>query len=323
MPSHSISVALCTYNGERYLEDQLCSFLSQSRRPDELVVCDDCSQDKTVDIIHSFTSITTFPVRLSINSENLGTTKNFEKAVRLCAGEIIALADQDDVWHPKKLAQIEAAFSATPSIGLVFSDAEMVDEHLQPLGYRLWQSLKFGRLQQRRVATGRLVDVLLKHNVVAGATMAIRAGFTDQAFPIPRFWMHDGWIALLIAAMADVSIIKSPLLKYRQHPTNQIGAVKKAFGEQLLNAKDKDIEVYAGYIEQLLALRERLTKFGNFGVRGLLQKVDSKISHLQVRRNMPERRLNRLLPILKELMTLRYFRYSNGSHSLAKDLFLD
>src|SRR5436190_1701827 len=151
MSRHFISVALCTYEGDRHVQAYLESLALQTRIPDELVICDDQSQDKTIEIVRRFTSKAPFSVRFTINQHNLGTRKNFEKAIGLCQGNIIALADQDDIWRMDKLMQMEDAFSGSPQVGLVFSDAEMVDEDLQPLGYSLWQSLKFSSFEQKRV----------------------------------------------------------------------------------------------------------------------------------------------------------------------------
>ena len=123
------SVAMCTYNGAAYLEEQLDSIARQIRLPDELVVCDDNSSDESLRILRSFAARSAFPVRLHSNESNLGSTKNFEKAICLCSGDVIALADQDDVWHPEKLAILEREFSSTPDVGLVFTDAEIVDEN--------------------------------------------------------------------------------------------------------------------------------------------------------------------------------------------------
>src|SRR6266704_3029265 len=106
MSKFQISIALCTYNGARFLPEQLESIAAQTRLPDEMVVCDDRSADETTDIIRTFAKNALFPVRLEINEQKLGSTKNFEKAIRLCHGEIIAPADQDDVWNPQKLSKL-------------------------------------------------------------------------------------------------------------------------------------------------------------------------------------------------------------------------
>ena len=133
-----ISIALCTYNGEKFLQAQLDSIEQQTLLPDELVVCDDCSSDGTIDILEKFRKRASFPVHIHPNKINLGSTQNFEKTIRLCTGDIIALSDQDDVWRPNKLERLKDALQANPDAGYVFSDAELVDEHLLPLGCRLW-----------------------------------------------------------------------------------------------------------------------------------------------------------------------------------------
>src|SRR4029078_1399724 len=136
MPRVRISVAMCTYNGAEFLPAQLESIFGQTRRPYEIVICDDVSTDETISLIPD-------TVVLHRNEENLGTVKNFEKAIGLCTGDVIALSDQDDVWRPDKLALIEGAFQKTPNAGLVFSDAEIVDEDLDPLGRRMWDEVGF------------------------------------------------------------------------------------------------------------------------------------------------------------------------------------
>src|SRR5689334_22293429 len=123
-----ISVALCTYNGSRYLKEQLDSIASQTRRPDEVVIRDDVSADNTVKIAQQFAETVPFPVHIHRNPENLGSTRNFESAIEACRGEIIALSDQDDVWESQKLERIETEFAADPGLGTVFSDAVLTDD---------------------------------------------------------------------------------------------------------------------------------------------------------------------------------------------------
>lgn len=137
----TISIAMCTYNGERFIQEQLDSFLKQSRLPDELVVCDDGSQDMTISILEDFCRRAPFPVRIFINSANLGYSRNFEKAMSICRGDIIAFSDQDDVWKPQKLARFEHFFKERPKVGCVFCNASLVDEELKPLGRSVLGSL--------------------------------------------------------------------------------------------------------------------------------------------------------------------------------------
>src|ERR1700678_75351 len=129
-----ISVALCTYNGERFLSQQLASVQQQTRLPDEVVVCDDQSTDGTVEMVRAFAASVSFPVRIFENERNLGFAANFERAIGLCEGNLIALSDQDDIWYPVRLERSEQEFTAHPEAGLVFSDADVIDDSNQLVG---------------------------------------------------------------------------------------------------------------------------------------------------------------------------------------------
>src|ERR1700733_215732 len=135
-----ISVAMGTYNGGARLSRQLSSLAGQTRLPDELVVFDDASSDATPRILHDFGEAAPFPVRIHVQNENVGSTENFEAAIRLAEGDIIATCDQDDVWYPEKLRAIEEAFESIHGADMVFSDGDVVDDDLRPLGYSLWDS---------------------------------------------------------------------------------------------------------------------------------------------------------------------------------------
>ena len=219
----TISIALCTYNGEFFLTEQLKSISEQTRLPDELVVCDDRSSDRTLQILHEFAASAPFPVRIVLNESNLGSTKNFEKAISLCGGDIIALSDQDDVWLPYKLARTEEEFKKSASTGAVFTNADVVDADLHPLGFSLWESESFGPPIRKAFEKGNPFLLLLRRNIVTGATMAFRSEFRNLVLPISRYWIHDAWIALLICSAAKISFIDEKLILYRQHATNQIG----------------------------------------------------------------------------------------------------
>lgn len=310
-----LSVALCTHNGAKFISAQLESIATQSRPPDELIVCDDCSSDSTVDIIRTLAVDAPFPVRLQVNSTNLGSTKNFELAISRCSGDVIALSDQDDVWPPDKLLRIETFLAAAPEIAAVFSDADMVDAGLRPLGYRLWQSVRFTRFQQNRIRNGAAVEVLLKHNVVTGATLAFRSQFRRHLLPIPDEWVHDGWIALMLASTARLGMIAEPLLLYRQHATNQLGALRKGVIEKLKDLPLRDRSVLSIYRSQCLEAKSRLLQIGIASTAPVIRMLDDKVSHLEWRNGLPTLRPLRLPFILHELMNGRYFRYSSGSQA--------
>src|SRR5215212_2843702 len=102
-----ISVAMCTYNGAEFLSAQLQSIMAQSRPPDEIIICDDVSIDTTRSLLRQFATESSIPITLHFNDQNLGSTKNFEQAITLCTGDVIALSDQDDVWRTDKLQVLE------------------------------------------------------------------------------------------------------------------------------------------------------------------------------------------------------------------------
>ncbi len=168
MDKQLVSVAMCTYNGAKYIQEQLDSIAAQSRLPDELVVCDDRSSDNTIEIVKSFGSKVPFSVSLYLNEENLGIIKNFEKAISLCTGNIIALSDQDDVWKPNKIEKILTAFAENLGAGYVFSNAELVNESLMPLGSSLWESLGIEDNFLKEYSQDTQVRILLKQSVTWG-----------------------------------------------------------------------------------------------------------------------------------------------------------
>lgn len=319
---------MCTYNGADFLSPQLQSIIAQSRQPDEIVVCDDCSTDNTRILLEEFAAESPFPVLLHFNEHNLGSLKNFEKAISLTTGDVIALSDQDDVWHRDKLRQIEETFSQVPQAGLVFSDAEIVDMDLRPLGRKMWDEVNFDAHKKKLVRTGRAIDVLITGWTVTGATMAFRSQFVKLALPVPEdiAMIHDGWIALAVASVSDVALIEQPLIKYRQHSRQQIGAPTRAQAEtsgklQALEKAFRRRNLSADLYKTLATLEERLTAHkSTFDTRNALSFIGNYSLHLNVRANLPQRRLNRVPSILRELLTLRYHEYANGFKSAAKDL---
>ncbi len=321
-----ISVAMCTYNGAAFLPAQLESIAGQSRKPDEIIICDDGSTDQTRTLLEQFAKESSIPVSLKFNEQNLGSIKNFEQAIRLCTGDVIALSDQDDVWRSDKLQKIEEAFQNVPAAGLVFSNAEIVDETLKPLNRRMWDEVGFDSHKRKLVRIGRALEVLITGWTVTGATMAFRSEFVKLSLPIPDgiAMIHDGWIALTIATVADVVAIEEPLIEYRQHARQQIGAplqaakaAEQANPVQALRRRNTsaDLQKILATLEERLLAREN-----SYDTSKALSFVGDYSFHLNVRANLPHNRLNRVPRILRELLTRRYHGYANGFKSAAKDL---
>lgn len=321
---------MCTYDGARFLREQLDSIAGQTRLPDELVVCDDGSRDGTLPLLESFAAAAPFPVRIHVNPTQLGTAKNFERALGLAAGAIIALADQDDVWYPHKLERLERELARSERIGLVFSDADVVEDRLRPAGYRLWQAMRAFERNRRLLGRGRLFEALVRDNLVTGCTAAFRSHYKDLVIPVATACAHDSWIALVIAAVADVARIDAPLLAYRQHPANQTGLaryrekhaseqrVRTAPADKLSQIERQAARLRAAY-ERLERKRERFpTSEARLRVlRGAIRHAERRIAIL--REPSPARRL---LRATWELATLRYVRYSDGLRRCRKDVMV-
>jgi len=340
----SISVALCTYNGAKYLREQLDSIAGQTRLPDELVVCDDRSQDATLEILEEFGKKVSFSVAIYQNETNLGSTKNFEKAIRLCSGEIIALCDQDDAWKPHKLERLTDALEAHHEAGYAFSDAELADENLLPLGRYLWESVGFKGEFQESFIQGDQFNCLNKQHIVTGATMAFRAdvGKLTMPFPTQGKWIHDGWIALLASAMGAVGIpISEPLIFYRQHAGQQIGA-PKPFQKRRANRKpvtlrDKYLELkenskylftqWEKTCSEKLEIKEALEQLvRNHPTEVLQHNLDYlrefETHFLSRRKILTSKQFGRYGLILREALSGRYGQFSDSWRSIFRDLFL-
>lgn len=314
-----ISVALCTYNGEYYLQQQLESIINQSVLPDEIVVCDDSSTDNTVDILKNFSKNSPVPLRIYINEKNLGVSKNFERAISLCVGDIIFLSDQDDVWLPYKIEKIVQKFDSNKDCTYVFSDAFIVDSELGSMGYKMWESIDFNRSQRKKFSRGYQLDILLKHNVVTGATMAFRSSLRKVILPISELWIHDAWIALLGSIVGRGCFIEEPLIYYRQHTHQLIGGKKVGVFDRVEKSLSTGISEYILDIKRYEILDGRI-----FEVKGSYNnKVEDKISFLKQRQEIYEHpQLLNLIVVVCELFNGRYRRYQNGFGSALKDAFI-
>lgn len=326
-----VSVALCTYNGERYLHQQLASLVAQERAPDELVVCDDNSSDSTLAILKEFAESAPFEVRVTANATNLGSSKNFERAISLCTGDVVFLADQDDVWLPEKIKLMCAKFEVDNEVGLVMSDAEVVNTDLRSSNTTLWRRTGFDETAHAIVRTGDAFAELLKHSATFGLTMAFRSSYKNLILPLPAttavpnspLMIHDAWIALLIAAVARVEIVDEVLTLYRQHDQQQTGARgfwtdarRRRTTFQAINktAFMTAAETYQALRQCLMSdARCRVSPHG-------WQRFDEMTKHARARGAMPRTRWQRLAIIGRELASGRYARWSNGVMSAVKDM---
>jgi len=316
---NKISVALCTYNGELYLREQLESILKQTHLPDEIIVCDDCSTDSTLEILDEFRKIFPIPFEIYLNKKNLGVSKNFERAISLCTGDIIVLSDQDDVWMLERIKKVIEVFDNKKDCSYVFSNAYVVNENLYQSGYTMWESISFNKRQRENFKKGFQLDILLKHYVVTGATMAFRSELKKNILPIPNIWFHDAWIALMGSIFGKGCFIDEPLIYYRQHNSQLIGGKKSSIVEKSM--KSLSTGVYNYFIEKQRygILNDRVFRL----LGEINSKIQDKISFLVQRIKIYESSGLSGLPIItRELFNGRYFKYSNGLESAVKDFFV-
>lgn len=329
-PPLRLSVAMCTYDGAPFLEEQLASIEQQVRLPDEVVVSDDGSRDATFDMVERFANRVPFRVELQRNPERLGSAKNFEQTMRRCTGDVIVLSDHDDVWHPTRLEVTQEAFTATPDLGGLFSDAVLIDEQSRSLGPWLWDGLGFSPAMRAQFSNGGAISILSSVNVVTGATLALRADLRELVLPVPPGWVHDYWLALLIASVAELRMVPEPLVNYRLHDHQQIGVpgaqslwyhVRRK--SQLVRRMRKPVRPLVGTVaEQYREALEELTAWGGGPVDPrALRELHNKVRHFEARAEM-ERTASRWRLVATELRSGRYHRYSAGLTSAAKDLAL-
>lgn len=303
---------MCTYNGAKYLAEQLESIARQSRQVDELVVCDDMSTDGTIGVLEEFAAKAPFPVRIHINEVNLGSTRNFDKCMELCRGEILVLCDQDDVWAYDKVQRQVDYLADHPGHEAVFSDAYLIDEKGQKLDHMLWDNFGFNRERQAKWKSGKAKDLLFEGYIVTGATLAVRKRALSYLSPFPvhlRPYIHDAWIALVLSLNDKIGFIPDPLLSYRVHAGQQVGFGQKLEPVRLKDRWKRDRNKKISPIRQRAELLKALIGALE-GVKGIspasLTRLKELQIHFQTRASLPENRLKRLEPAISELVKGRY-----------------
>lgn len=213
-----ISVAICTFNGEKYIKDQLLSIVHQNRAVDEIIICDDRSTDKTLEICEKILKKSGVDYKIYKNDHSLNVVKNFKKCYSLCNGDIIFSCDQDDVWKCDKVEKIEKVFLENPDINLVATNAELIDSNDNLMNLSLREGIGFVMNQPKDA-----LDCLLNTYCITGATMAIRKEFANEYYFISKYWLHDGWLALMASLNNSLMYIDDKLISYRLHGNNQCG----------------------------------------------------------------------------------------------------
>lgn len=221
-----ISVALCTYNGAEFLQEQLESIIGQTDKANEIVVCDDGSTDNTMGIIKKIADgAPSISWVIEVNERRLGISANFEKAISLCTGDLIFLSDQDDVWKPGKIETIKRFFKDHPEKDAVFTNTKLFGDTGKK-SLTGWDAIYFRPLDRLKIEQEQLFRyVVFYGNVVTGATMALRQNVINYLVPfqLQKHMLHDEWMALKLLSLHKLGILDEELMYYRIHHNQQIG----------------------------------------------------------------------------------------------------
>lgn len=298
-----ISVAMCTYNGEKYIQEQLESIINQSMPPDEIVICDDCSKDNTLEILKDTLNSYDGIVQLVSNKHNLGYRKNFEKAISLCHGDIIFLSDQDDVWNKDKIEIIKTEIEKDKNILLAFHDVEIVDENLCLINKSFWNVLHFDYMKFIENDFRRLME----SNVIQGSACAFRKELFTYAVPFPECAVHDEWLGLIAYAKGAILPVNLKLAKYRQTNNNAIGAGNITFIKKIKRYLNNSKAEYNPYIKAIEKRQEIIQVYYNYIIKENELKKFNKITFEFYNKRIDWLRNRSILNIITSMDYFKFF----------------
>ena len=322
----TISVAMRVYNSSRFVGEQLASILTQSSPPEQIVIGDDGSDDNTLALITAMIE-TEQQARPSwktevtiLSSGHVGITANIERTIAACTGDIVIICDHDDRCAPTRFEWIRAAFEQQPELLFIHSDATLIDEGGDPRGVLLTERQLVTGWERERYRGGAAFPVLIRRNIVTGATAAFRRELVSHAVPFPRAWVYDEWLGIVAAGMGRLSFLEEPLLQYRQHSSNKQGVRRRSAREKagmLLavgNGRNERLQARAA------VLVERLSGLGALVPPQNLTLANAKLRHESARARLPRNRFLRALPVLRAAGSGAYARFARGRKDIVLDL---
>jgi glycosyltransferase involved in cell wall biosynthesis len=238
-----VSIALCTYNGEKYLEEQLLSLVSQSYANIEIIAVDDCSSDRTYSILKKYEE--KYKIKIYQNEKNLGFVKNFEKAIGLCNGDYIALADQDDVWD---LHKIEILMKHIKDHVLIYHDSELINSSGTSKGKTMLDLMNFVK--------GSNPLNFLFYNCISGHSVLFKRDLLNYFFPVPNFLFHDMWLGFVASSLGSITYVEQCLVKYRQHEETKTDLLKEKNSTNVPSKREERIQMYRDLLEKIRLFKE-------------------------------------------------------------------
>ncbi len=222
-----IGVLIATYNGERYLQEQLDSIIEQTKRVDEIIVSDDNSSDNTAAIVNQYIENNKdIRIKFVINQGKRGVTCNFENAFRHSTSDLLFFCDQDDVWNENKVSCFLEAAERFPEYGLYFSNATLTDGSLKPIGKSVWDVFYCDRSIKTKYSVldgDKLIERISANNIVTGMSAAVRREVLQNVFPMHLSLYHDEMVACYCSVNGGLVAINEETALYRQHGNNAIG----------------------------------------------------------------------------------------------------
>ena len=218
-----IDILMATYNGEKYVAEQIESILNQTYTNFNLIISDDCSTDNTRNILEEYKQRDD-RIQVYYQEQNLGYVKNFEFLLKKVESEIYMLSDQDDVWIKEK---VEKSYNKLfeEKADLVYTDLKVVDENLKEINPSFMRMMKF----YKKATKYTDYRVAYLYNTATGCTIISKKKFIDKILPLPRnkkYLIHDSWIMLVVSLLGKVVYLDESYILYRQHGDNQVGAKK-------------------------------------------------------------------------------------------------
>ena len=221
-----IDVLMTTYNGEKYLKEQIESILNQTYKNINLIISDDCSTDNTRDILKEYQDIEN--IKIYYQDKNLGYVANFEFLLKHVESDIYMLSDQDDVWMPNKIEETFKKLEGD-NADLVFTDLEVVNQNLELINKSFNKSMNKEHKIKKTLGTNQFEYL---YNNITGCTIMSKKKWIDEILPIPKgskYVIHDSWIGLIISLNGKISYLDKPTIKYRQHSENQVGTERESY----------------------------------------------------------------------------------------------
>ena len=309
-----IGVVVATYNGEKFIEEQLNSIINQKKKPDLIVVSDGCSSDNTVNICENILKFSGIAYKILTSNIPLSVKNNFEKGIKNCEVEYVFCSDQDDFWLETKIQDFMMIFD-NENADMVLSNAYITDVALNKTGKLLWNTIGFipkGEVCVYNQGDLRFLNELNKHNVVTGMCMAFKRKFINDLLPFSENAIHDVWIAYKMNQLGKIVALNSCEVLYRQHGNNVIGTTSS------IQSSYKNKNGYYDRVKKRLCFIEDVS-------RGCLNEQLCEIyyeytDYLQLRKEFIEKKL----PFVRFFLMIRkYKRYEyKWCQIMVKDIYI-